>query len=159
MDKLISIFLSMLGPSQVCGEPEINGYAYIEDANASCAEPTNHVCNADEWPNGWEVAVCCTSTGCRFSPEGVCVMPESPVCGFIPQPEPEPWVCSSLGSLVAYVSEDASCDVGELHVCTYGETPANPFALVCCTDSTSCRLAPGNESCDVGEWLACSHDG
>lgn len=160
MNLLVTLLFSML-PPQVCGEEHILGLAYVEDTD-SCADGFEHVCDVGEWPPGWEVAVCCsqdTYEVCTYAPGGVCLYPDKPVCGFIPQPEPEPWVCSSLGTLDAYVNVESECSVGELHVCTHGETPPDPLALVCCTDNSNCRLEPGDGACGFGEWLACSHDG
>jgi hypothetical protein len=154
---LIFLFLNTLGPSQVCGNPDMSGL-YIEDT-AACDDDTEHVCTVGEWPAEWSAAVCCSGAGCRFSPTGACGITETSVCGIVPEPEPEPWICSPLGTTDAYVSDDDSCQVGELHVCTHGDTPASPLALTCCTDDDNCRLVPGDSACVSGEWLACSHAG
>lgn len=145
---------------QVCGEQSLFGWAYIEDT-AECDGTLEHMCTVGEWPQGWEWAACCSpdpAKGCSYA-AGACPLGLSPTCGFIPVQDPEPWVCSPLGTLDAYVSETAACEVGELRVCTYGETPADPLALACCTAADSCRLVPSNEACAVDEWIACGHNG
>lgn len=161
MYKIVSLFMHLLGSAQVCGEPRIDGFAYLEDAAVACSPATEHICTVDEWPAGWDVAVCCSPDpllGCRFEPAGVCAPGESAACGFIPQPDPEPWVCNPTGTDTVYINDAAACEVGELHVCTHGDTPPDPLVLVCC-DANGCRFEPGDGACSVGEWLACSHAG
>jgi hypothetical protein len=162
MFNLITTLFLALGPSQVCGEPSLTGWMYIEKTD-TCGGDLEHVCDVDAWPVGWSATVCCSmvdpEAGCTFSPIGVCPITSPAVCGIVPEPDPEPWLCNPIGSLDAYVSDDDTCDLGELHVCTHGDTPPDPLVKVCCVNDDECRLVPGDEQCDGGEWLGCSHEG
>ncbi len=156
MHQIISLFFYTLLPSQICGLPNLTGLYFDTD---ECNAGTEHVCTVDEWPDGWTAAVCYSmlTGGYRFSPIGSCYAGETPTCGIVPEPDAEPFVCSPMGTDDVYVSDDASCSMGEIHVCTHGDTPDNPNVLVCCVDSDECRFEVGDGACEPGEWLACGH--
>jgi hypothetical protein len=160
MHHLFALFLNMLGTAQVCGDGlGLGGLLYLEETT-DCADDFEHVCTASTFEIGWSLGVCCSGLGtCGYTLTGACAVGDTLVCGITPQPEPEPWICNPLGTVDAYVSDDDSCQLGELHVCTHGETPPAATVLTCCTTDDSCRLVPGDTACEPGEWLACAHDG
>jgi hypothetical protein len=155
---LALLFLNLFDSAQVCGDGAgLGGDLYLEQG-PDCADGFEHVCTPGVFEVGWPLGVCCSpDDACGFTLVGACPVGEKLTCGLVPVPQPEPWVCSPIGTLDAYVSDGDSCNLGELHVCTHGDTPPDPTVIACCDDANACRLAPADQSCNVGEWLACSH--